>query len=140
MTVLPIWGTVSATVHARAVPNRFAVPPGRVAIASHGGDEHVHDCRGAHEAPAIDVTLCLIRTELGRTTSVAPRYTAVHSLILLPLPGVNPISVLMASNAAPAPVSGLARRPSQLPSQLHSELHSQLYSQRYSQLYSQLYS
>jgi len=30
-----------------------------VAIASRGGDEHVHDCRGAHEALAVYVTLCL---------------------------------------------------------------------------------
>ena len=44
-----------------------------VAIASRGGDEHVHDCRGAHEALAVYVTLCLIHTELGRTTSVAHR-------------------------------------------------------------------
>ena len=34
-----------------------------VAIASRGGDEHVHDCRGARQALAIYVTLCLIRTE-----------------------------------------------------------------------------
>ena len=34
-----------------------------VAVASRGGDEHVHDCRGARQALAIYVTLCLIRTE-----------------------------------------------------------------------------
>ena len=47
----------------------FAVAPS-LCLSPRCGDAHVHECRDAHQALAIYVTLCPIRTELGHTTLI----------------------------------------------------------------------
>ena len=66
-----MWHGFGAAVHARADGLLFilAVAPS-LCLSPRCGDAHVHECRDAHQALAIYVTLCPIRTELGHTTLI----------------------------------------------------------------------